>query len=89
MKEQHLPSSNWTSNLSEEQREEFTKRLLISKDLFRRLNELIDVLQKDNNKSRIDKGSYEKPAWSEFQADANGYERALSNIQQLLQFTKE
>lgn len=89
MNKQHQPSSNWTSNLSETEREEFVKRLLISKDLFKRLDELIDNLQKDNNKSRIDKSSYDKPAWSEYQADTNGYERALKTVQQLLQFTKE
>lgn len=83
------PSSSWISGLPKDKQEEFSKRLLIAKDLFLRLSELIEIKNKDNNKARISKSSYDKPAFSEYQADANGYARALEEIQQLLKFTKE
>lgn len=73
----------------EELREEFIKRLLSNKDLFQRLFEMIEVKNKDNAKKRRANNSYEKPAWSESQADANGYERALTEVLELLKFTKE
>jgi hypothetical protein len=46
-------------------------------------------MRKSNNQERIEKSSYEKPAWSEYQADANGFERAIDKIQNYLNFTKE
>jgi len=82
------PSNSWTSNLTKkEQREEFNLRLLESKDLFLRLKELVEVKVKENTKARIALDSYNKPAWSEFQADTNGYERGLTEILSLLKFT--
>ena len=86
---QNKPSNSWTSNLPKDKQEEFSKRLLAVKDLFQRLSEIIEVKNKDNTKARIAKSSYDKPAFSEYQADANGYARALEEVQQLLQFTKE
>ena len=89
MNKPQKPSNSWVSHLPKEKQEEFSKRLLVSKDLFKRLTELLDTMSKDNIKSRVDKNSYDKPAWSEFQADANGFERAIMQVQQLLKFTKE
>jgi len=84
------PSNNWTSNLPDKViKKEFTQRLIESKDLFQRLMELVEVLKVKNNDQRIDITSYKQPAWSEFQADANGYERALTEVLLLLKFTKE
>lgn len=89
MNKQQKPSNSWTSGLPKEQQEEFSKRLLVAKDLFKRLSELLDTMSEDNTKARISKTSYDKPAWSEYQADANGYERAIVQVQSLLKFTKE
>lgn len=90
MKERPQPNKSWTSNLAtDKEKEEFVKRLLESKDLFRRLNEICEVMRKSNNQERIEKSSYEKPAWSEYQADANGFERAIDKIQNYLNFTKD
>lgn len=89
MNKQPKPSNSWVSGLPKNQQEEFSKRLLVAKDLFLRLSELLEIKSKDNNKARIAKSAYDKPAFSEYQADANGYARALEEVQQLLKFTKE
>jgi hypothetical protein len=84
---QHQPSNNWTSNITDEKiKKEFIQRLLENKDLFSRLAELILIHQYSNNEKRISLTSYEKPAWSEYQADANGYERALNDVLNYLKF---
>ncbi len=84
------PSNKWISHLeTEDEKEEFRKRLRISKDLFHRLKVLIEVMNKDNTKARVSLSSYDKPAWSEFQADSNGYERALTEVLNYLNFTTE
>lgn len=89
-KERPLPSKSWTTNLTdEEQKEEFQKRLLQNVDLFRRLAEIVNDKVRGNSRSRIEKKSYEVPAWSEYQADSNGFERGMTEILELLKFTKE
>jgi hypothetical protein len=89
LNKQPLPSNSWVSNLSPEQQKEFRERLLEAKDLFQRLFELVEVKVETNSSERRRKSTYDKPAWSEFQADSNGYERALTEIKELLKFTKE
>lgn len=70
-------------------KEEFLSRLRGNKDLFRRLKDLLDTLNETNKKGRISLQAYDKPSWSEFQADSNGYERALTEVLSLLKFTKD
>lgn len=77
----------WARGL--EEREEFESKLLSQKNLFERLYDIIDEMEQTNDKDSRKKSHYEKPAWSEFQADAIGYSRALSEIKLLLKFTKE
>ena len=90
MNSQQKPSNSWTSNISDKNiKEEFNSRLLSNKDLFQRLRELVEVMNKTNSDSRVKKTSYESPAWSEYQADANGYERACNELLNLLKFAKE
>jgi len=42
-----------------------------------------------NSRDRRSKKNYDKPAFSEFQADCNAYERGLEEIRTLINFTKE
>lgn len=42
-----------------------------------------------NARQRRERAAYDKPAFSEFQADCNGYERALEEVLNLLKLTKE
>ena len=84
------PSSKWLSHLTDEdERKEFNSRLLSSRDLFQRLTELVEIKKEENAKARTAVGSYDKPAWSGFQADHNGYERALTEVLDYLNFPKD
>lgn len=80
-------SAKWTLGL--EDKEEFESRLKEQTSLFERLYDMVDIMERSNYNDRMKKGHYEKKAWSEFQADATGYARALSEIKFLLKFTKE
>jgi len=42
-----------------------------------------------NTRDRLSKVSYQKPAWSEFQADCNGVERTLEKVRTYLNLQKE
>jgi len=79
--------NKWIRGLEDE--EEFKSKLLEQKRLFERLYDIIAEMEKTNYTDRIKKGNYDKVSWSEFQADAIGYSRALSEIKLLLKFTKE
>lgn len=82
------PSNSWVSDIQEaDKKEEFLRRLLESKTLFLRMKNLVEIKVRDNNKARLSSKSYDKPAWSENQADKNGYERGLTEVLSLLQFT--
>lgn len=80
--------SKWTNGI-EDDKEEFNSKLLEQQYLFERLWDIVSEMESANYKERMKKSHYEKAAWSEFQADATGYARALSEIQFLLHFTKE
>jgi len=81
--------AKWTKHLEKEEKEEFNNKLLEQKYLFTRLLDLVEEMEKANYKDRLAKNHYEKVAWSEFQADATGYARALMELRFLLKFTKE
>ncbi len=80
-------SLTWTSKFEKTKAREIEKRILENKDLFSILDEILEEMLLENKKSRNKKDSYEMPAWSEFQADANAVERTVDRIRHLLKFT--
>lgn len=84
-----LLNQKWYNWLEDpEQAEELEKRFVENEDLFIILHKIIEQKIEANNKVRR-KRNYEIPAWSELQADCNGYERALHEILTYLKTTKE
>ena len=65
----------------EEMEREFKASSLLRKRLQTLLKEKIEVSHKDS----LSKTGYEKPSWAFEQADARGYERALTEIISLLE----
>jgi hypothetical protein len=90
-KSEHRPQLNpkWTSHLPPEQREEIEKRLRENKDLLEILYHIVVQKIEAVQRERRKKSAYDKPAFSEFQADCNGYERALEEVLTYLKLTKE
>jgi hypothetical protein len=82
-------NQKWFNTVEEENYEDIEKRFLENEDLFLILAEIIAQKIDANAKSRRSKGAYDKPAFSEFQADCNGYERALEEMLTYLKITKE
>lgn len=79
----------WTTTLSKEEAKVLEKRLSSCKDLFLMLDNLLVQKLEANSRDRRSKKNYDKPAFSEFQADCNAYERGLEEIRTLINFTKE
>jgi hypothetical protein len=75
---------SWTQGQTKERASEitkdFTSSLLIRKRLEELLTKKIDL---SNAESRA-KSTYDSPNWAYVQADARGYERALSDVISLI-----
>jgi len=69
--------------------DEVGARLKENSDLFLILARIVNQKLESNSKSRRSKCAYDKPAFSEFQADCNGYERALEEVLTYLKIRKE
>lgn len=81
------PRSTWTSDIEDTVgKDKFSSRLKENRDLFERLSVLLQKKNEENTRKRISTASFEKPAWSEYQADSNGYERALTEVLSLINF---
>ncbi len=74
---------------TEEECEEFRKRLLENRDILEALDNILISKMSENARERRSKDGYEKPAWSEFQADCNAVERTLESIRTFLKISKE
>lgn len=83
-----MASNLLINHLPKEERDAFHKRLIANDDLFERSRELIGIKIEDARTKQLSDDSYDSPAWSERQADLNGYQRALEEIKQLLTLTR-
>lgn len=74
----------WTKGLTPEREVEIRKDFVGSVVLRKRLEELLMEKSELSRKESISKDNYLNPNWAYLQADARGYERALSEVISLL-----
>ena len=53
-------------------------------DVRKKVADLLDTLIKDSEKAALSKHTYENSAWPYYQADNNGYKRAMKEVIDLL-----
>ena len=82
-------NQKWFSFSEESEQTGLEKRLLENEDLLLILDKIIVQKLEANSSLRRSKSAYDKPAYSEFQADCNGVERALEEVRIYLKITKE
>lgn len=76
--------TTWTKGLTPEQETELRKDFVGSIILRKRLKELLEEKSKSSRDATLSKKCYETPNWAYLQADAIGYERAISEIISLI-----
>lgn len=77
--------TKWITGLTGQAKEAIKASFLASKDVRDRLKLIcIDKIRINHNK-RITEEGYSNPSWAFLQADASGYERALTEIISLLE----
>jgi hypothetical protein len=73
-------STIWTCHLQgKEEKEKFRSYVVNSSSLWERLGQIINEKIPDSKEH-----DYDKAAWAYYQADQNGYERALKEILSIL-----
>jgi hypothetical protein len=76
-------STLWLSHLKDQkEKESFKQYILNANSLWDKLNTILE--NKIVKQKEID---YVNPSWAYFQADQNGYNRAIKDIQELLPLT--
>lgn len=77
-------SKHLYSHVDQEDQEVYRDRLIRNSDLFDQVVTLIEGKTTTARKKQLSDTSYDSPAWSEKQADLNGYQRALEELKLLL-----
>jgi len=80
-------SNRWFKGLTTEDKEKLHQRLVANRDLFDILSRILNEKVEAIHKERLTKDNYFMPAWAEYQAQLNGSERAIKEIETL--FPKE
>ena len=76
--------ASWTQGLTKEKANILRQDFVSSIALRMRLNDLLVAKQEEIRKVARSKVTYENPNWAYVQADAIGYERAISDIISLI-----
>lgn len=72
----------WFMDLPKDQQEGFKKQVISSKDVLEKLEEIVKAKMKEVVLSE----DYNNPSWAYKQADRNGYNRALTEVLNILKF---
>lgn len=71
---------NWFSHLPKDQQEDFKKQIRSATDVLERLAQILQEKQTEVVLST----DYDNPSWAYKQADRNGYDRALTEVINLI-----
>ena len=72
----------WFMDLPKDQQEGFKRQISSSKDVLEKLENIL----KDKIKEVVLSDDYDSPSWAFKQADRNGYNRALTEVLNILKF---
>lgn len=72
----------WFMDLPKDQQEGFKKQVSSSKDVLEKLESILKTKIKEITLSE----DYDNPSWAYKQADRNGYNRALTEVLNILKF---
>ena len=72
----------WFMDLPKDQQDSFKKQVSSAKDVLEKLEEIVKTKMKEVVLSE----DYNNPSWAYKQADRNGYNRALTEVLNILKF---
>lgn len=77
--------TTWFTHLPKDQQEDFKKQVRSSRDVLERLIQIL----KDKTTEVVLSTDYDNPSWAYKQADRNGYDRALTEVINLINMKDE
>lgn len=78
-------NSKWLSDLQGQEKIDMRAGLVASRPVLKRLTKLLEDKMSSVESSRLNRDKYDKSSWPYFQADCNGYQRAISEIIKLIE----
>ena len=77
--------SAWTKHIKDEtEAARFKNEILGSKQVLKRLQELIDEMKENTESLELNSKVYDLPNWDYRQADTNGFKRALKLVSKII-----
>lgn len=77
--------TNWFNNLPKDQQEGFKKQVRSARDVLERLEQILQ----EKKTEVVLSTDYDNPSWAYRQADRNGYDRALTEVINLINMKDE
>lgn len=76
--------TSWLAGLNDQDKDDLKASMLAAAPTFERLTKLLEDKLKAIDKERRSKKNYLLPTWKYYQADCNGYSRALEELLNLI-----
>jgi len=77
---------SWTSHIKDKElKEDFRLEIIASRRVLKRLSQLIENKQSSSVTGMKKKTNFKDPNWTHSMADSLGYQRAIDEIQELLE----
>ena len=76
---------SWFNHLPKDKQEGFKKQISSSRDVLERLHQILE----DKKTEVVLSTDYDNPSWAYKQADRNGYDRALTEVINLINMKEE
>lgn len=82
--------SAWTDHLKDpEEKERFKKHILSSKAVLERLQEILNQIEDDYDRTELNSKIYDLPNWDYRQADMNGGRRMKRTISRIINLDQQ
>ena len=78
-------NSKWLSGLSDQEKQDLKASIQAALPAFKRLHKLLEDKMDSVETTRLGRDKYDKSSWPYFQSDCNGYQRAIREIQKLIE----
>lgn len=80
--------SKWLAGLSDQEKEDLKASIIAASPAFKRLKTLLEGKYDESRTSQLKRDTYDKAAWPYYQADCNGYQRAIQEMINLIEVDK-
>lgn len=78
-------NTKWLAGLSDQEKKDLKASIVAAYPAFKRLHKLLEDKMESVETTRLGRDKYDKSSWPYFQADCNGYQRAISEIIKLIE----